>query len=351
MILIAIFALLISISGCLNTNSEKLQGNVPGNKMALEREGVLYFVSPDMHTDSYAIYRQAGDDVPVKILTGSLLPDRGIGISGDFLYYIKDYPYTLYRINVANQSAKEEKIIENASSFSLYDHRLFYWNPQDKFIYTLDISEGFPKPQALNQVEPLFLMEAYKDEVLYITGDFKQATDGNNYSQQLWRMNDKGESQLLLETSHLDQCRPYQDYIYYLSNKEIWRIDANGENQMKIYSPDDDASVRYFIVYKDRIYILEQAPGLYYFRSVNLAGKERQTIYNYRPPEKDFNGVIEYLKLITFNVTEKHLFLDGYSFFSGAHLITRIPIAGEADQKFEEVLLNGHWINSEVYVQ
>lgn len=340
-------------------NDERLQGNIPGNvlgvyntSIVVERGDMRFFLSRDGNRKDYqkltGLYGQGvGDTAAERIAYGYIENPQMLG---DFVYY-RDYykKDQLNRVNVKAEEPRPEIVLEGVRLFSLYDHWVYYWNKDDTFVYRLDLTDAQATPQKLAGFADLASLMTRGDFILIVERDFKRSAQRVETTNLVWKISPDGLKKdilIRLPASGGNFVQPYQDRLYYLQDNKIWRMDFTGEYKAQVVTPDS-SKIDSFIVYDKRIYMEEYNytyPHMY--TSVDLEGGDKRHIFTYRSPEgpdDSFNGVIDGMHIIGFNVTRDYLFIGGYSYYHGEFLTTRVPIAGDAERKEEEVFFNGAW--------
>lgn len=196
------------------------------------------------------------------------------------------------------------------------------------------------------------------DFILVVERVIERSPQKVNTILKAWKLALDGSIKyLFLSTPHSspDLIQLYGDQIYYEEDNTIWSINSFDKNKKQIYRPEN-SKITSFIVFDNRIYIEEYTnKDRHMYVSVDLQGKDRHLIFTYRSPigTKEFsvNGAMDGMTIDNFNVTRDYLFLTGCSAYLGEILTTRIPIAGKAEEKKEEVFFNGAWRSFLDYVK
>lgn len=345
-------------------NNENLQGSIlPGNfagkNVVLEKGSIRFFLSHDGDRMDYltrtGLYFQSVNSSVAKRLVYDYIESPQV--AGDFVYYIKD-KNKLCRINTNTKKPKEEIVQQEVNLYSIYDRWVYYWNKNDTFLYRLDLSNIKSAPKKIVEFKELNSLMARGDFILVVERVIERSPQKVNTILKAWKLALDGSTKyLFLSTPHSspDLIQPYGNYIYYEENNTIWSINSYDKNKKQIYRPENSKIIS-FIVFDNRIYIEEYTdidPHMYV--SVDLQGKGRQLIFTYRSPigtkESFVNGAMDGMAIKYFNVTQNYLFLTGRSAYLGEILTTRIPIAGKAEKKKEEVFFNGAWRSYLDYVK
>jgi hypothetical protein len=345
-------------------NDENLQGNIlPGDLMrtsnVVEKGNTRYFLSRDGDRSNYltdtGLYLQSIEDTAAKRLVYDDIQNPQI--AGDFVYYLND-KNQLCRVNAKAKEPKQEIVLQGVYLYSLYDHWVYYWNKSDTFLYRLDLSNIQSAPQKMTEFKELDTLIARGDYILAVERNTERSPQKINSIYQAWKLSPDGSKKdlfLSIPQSEPNLIQPYKDQFYYLQSNIIWCINSSEKNKKQVYTPEN-SKITSFIVYDNRIYTEEftdKDPHMY--ASVDLQGKDKRFIFTYRSPVDTLgsavNGTMDTMSIYRFNVTRDYLFLTGPSYYIGEILTTRIPIAGKAEDKEEEVFFNGAWRSIEDYVE
>ncbi|MCB8818093.1 DUF5050 domain-containing protein [Desulfosporosinus shakirovi] len=344
-------------------NDENLQGNIPGNLIrnsyVVEKGDTRYFLSRDGDRSNYlthtGLYLQSVDDNAAKRLIYDYI--RNPQIAGDFVYYLSD-KNQLCRVNTKTKEPKQEIIQQGVYLYSLYDHWVYYWNKSDTFLYRLDLSNIQSAPQKMTESKEMDTLIARGDYILAVERNTERSSQNVNSTFQAWKLSLDGTKKdlfLSIPQSEPNLIQPHKDQLYYLQSNIIWCTNSSGKNKKQVYSPEN-SKITYFIIYDNRIYTEEFTDkDRHTYVSVDLQGKDKRLIFTYRSPidtnGSTVNGTMDDMTIYNFNVTRDYLFLTGASYYHGEILTTRLPIAGDAEGKKEEVFLNGAWRSIEDYVE
>lgn len=347
-------------------NVENLQGNILGNLtidncMVVEKEDTHYFINSiaGSSDESTAIYSQGPDD---KLAKTRVTNENSIGwpqVSGDFVYYLSRGK-ELCRIDTQAQEAKEEVVAPSAGRYSIYDHWAYFWNGTENSLNYIDLLDINNPPQKIAEFPDAGL------DILAVRGDFilvvtkLGSPQQRNRSTQIWKLSPDGEKkELFMTTPNWDNTyiQPYKKHIYYYQDKAIWRTDLDGENKVQVYTSNNDFNE--FIVYVDRIFLVEgNEHDQHMYLSVDLEGKDKRLIINLRGPigslgedVSKINCVLDEMYIRGFNVTREYLYLTGASYNSGQIMLSRIPIAGAAEEKKAETLVGWRWRSVDYFFQ
>ncbi|MDO0823873.1 DUF5050 domain-containing protein [Desulfosporosinus nitroreducens] len=347
-------------------NVENLQGNILGNlvirnSMVAEKGNTHYFIYyiAGSSDESTGLYSQELDDTLAKTLVTNessiVLPQ----VSGDFVYYLSSGK-GLCRINTKAREAKEEVVAPSAGRYSIYDHWAYFWKGAEDSLYYMDLTDIKNPPQKIAEFPDSDL------DFLAARGDFILAVArlGNpqqrNMSTQIWKLSPDGEKKELLTATPNwpdTDIQPYKNHIYYYQDNAIWRTNLEGENKEQVYTSNN--SISEFIIYADRIYLVEgneHDPHMYI--SVDLEGKDKRLIFNLRGPKGNLgedkskiNSIFDEMHIQRFNVTREYLYLTGAGYNSGQIWLSRIPIAGAAEEKKAETLVGWRWRSVDYFIQ
>jgi hypothetical protein len=375
-----IFTLIFGIIGCQNSdkgqyaeyangqrpqeaapqkNDESLQGNIPENSVVVEKGNMRYFLSRDGDRSDYQIhvglYSQEINDTNAERLIYDFMEKPQL--AGDFVYFLS-YSHQLRRVNVKAAKPPGGIVAMEVKLYSLYDHWAYYWNESDTYLYRIDLTDIKDTPQKIGEFKKLIYLIARGDFVLAVNSFREEVPQKSNTTIQVWKLSPDGRKKDLVMSNpgslSVQFIQPYQDHIYYLEDNIIWRINIMGEDKEKVYTPNG-SNIHSFIVSNNQIYLEEYTDiDFYIYSSVNLNGEDKRLIFNYRSPlsnESSANGTIDTMNMFGFDVTQDYLFLSGASCYHGEILTTRIPIAGNAQGKKEEVFFNGAWRSAADYVK
>lgn len=351
-------------SQALPKNDENLQGsNAPTNMLAhsntvAERGDTRYFLSRDGDRSGYltktGLYLQGVNDTDAKRLVYDYIDN--LQVAGDFVYYLKDRNQ-LFRINAKTEEPEPEFVQQGVDIYSLYDHWAYYWNKNDTFLYRLDLSNIQSAPEKMAELKQLDTLAARGDYVLAVERYRDTSSQKVVSTFRAWKFYPDGTKEVVLNIpqNQANLIQPYGDQIYYLEGNTIWCMDSSGKNKAPVYTPEN-SKINYFILYDNRIYTeerTEKEPRVY--SSLDLLGKDKRLIFIYRgpgyAPPSSVNGTMDVVYMYRFNVTRDYLFLTGASYYMGEVLTTRVPIAGDAESKKEEIFFNGAWRPAQDYVK
>ncbi len=347
-------------------NVENLQGNILGNlvvrnSMVAEKGDTHYFIYyiAGSSDESTALYSQGLNDTLAKTLvtneTSIILPQ----VSGDFVYYLINGK-GLCRINTKALEAKEEVVAQSAGRYSIYDHWAYFWNETEDSLYYMDLMDIMAPPRKIAEFPDSDL------DILVARGDFILAVAKfgspmqKNMSTQIWKLSPDGEKkELLMTTSNWNDTyiQPYQNHIYYYQDNAIWLTSLEGENKEQVYTSNN--YLHEFIVSADRIFLVEgneHDPHMYI--SLDLKGKDKRLIFNLRglkgylgEDKSKINSVLDEMHIREFSVTREYLYLTGVAYNSGQIWLSRIPIAGTAEEKKAETLSGWRWRSVDYFIQ
>jgi hypothetical protein len=385
-----ILSLVLVVSGCqktgtnpanLNSNTSSnstennqissednpaLQGNVPLNSIVAEKDSHRYFLSHDGDRAGYlvdtSLYRQGiNESSAVRLAIGQI---EYLQTAGDYVYYLKQGEANVYhlmqlcRINTKTANPKEEIVKEDVNLYSLYDHWAFYWDKKDSSLYRLDLATHGAKPQKIAEFADLDSLIARGDFILVIERETVRKPQKIITTSKIWKLSADGSKKDLLMSEDyykVSFIQPYQDSVYFVKDYSIQRINITGGNSEKVYTPDA-TKIQSFKINNNRIYAEEYSSSeKHIYTSMNLDGTDKRLIFTYHSPVdtqgSTVNGALDKMNIHAFDITQDYLVLTGSSYYIGEILTTRIPIAGEAGAKKEEVFFNGAWISIKDYFE
>lgn len=340
-------------------NNPALQGNVSLNAIVVEKDSNRYFLSHDGDRSGYLVdtglYRQGIDEPSaVRLAIGQIEYPQ---TSGDYVYYLVD-KNKLCRMNANDSNPKQEVILDGVSLYSLYGHWVFCWNKNDSYLYRLDLANSGAKPQKIAEFADLDSLIARGDFILAVERETVRESQKVTTTAKIWKLSADGAKKDLLmseEYYKVSSIQPYQNSVYYLKDYSIQRINITSGNSEKVYT-SDGTKIQAFKIYNNRIYAEEySSTEKHIYTSINLYGKDKRYIFTYHSPVTtpgaEINGALENMNIHDFDITRNYLILTGSSYYIGEILTTRIPIAGEAETKKEEVFFNGAWRSIKDYVK